>query len=241
MTGLRSNRSDNRFSATEACVIVPVYNEAPVLGEVLDELTEHFALVVCIDDASSDGSGAIARSHGAVVVTHPVNLGQGAALQTGIAYALRRTLAETIVTFDADGQHDPRDAVRLVEKVVTREVDVALGSRFLSDHDQVPTARRLVLKAGVVFTRMSTRLDVTDTHNGLRALSRSAAERIDLRIRGMAHASELLRLVAVHHLSYAELPVTIRYTDHSRSKGQSNINAVNVLADVFLQGVFRRR
>lgn len=234
--------SENRvFSADEVTVIVPVYNEARVLDEVLQTLRATFASVICVDDASTDDSARIAAGAGATVVRHPVNLGQGAALQTGLTFGLRHTASRVFVTFDADGQHDPQDAAALSAEVLSGRADVALGSRFLEETGEIPRARRQLLKLGVVFTRVSTRLPVTDTHNGLRALSRAAALRIDLKLRGMAHASELLRLIADHELSFVELPVHVRYTEHSLSKGQSNLNAVNILADVFLQGVFRKR
>jgi polyprenyl-phospho-N-acetylgalactosaminyl synthase len=232
----------DRFSASDVCVIVSVYNEASVLGDVLADLRRHFDLVVCVDDASSDGSGAIARAAGAVVVTHPINRGAGAALQTGLTYALQHTRANVFLTFDGDGQHRVVDAVTMVRPVLTGEASIALGSRFLGGGDgEVPSLRRLVLRMGVHFTRMTTHLSVTDTHNGLRAIGRGAAELIALRMRGMAHGSEFLRLVAVHRISYVEMPVHIHYTDYSRAKGQSNLNAFNILADVFLQGVYRGR
>jgi glycosyltransferase involved in cell wall biosynthesis len=232
-----------RFAADDVCVIVPVYNEAQVLAHVLGELRQRFDLIVVVDDASTDQSAAIAHATRARVLSHPINLGQGAALQTGLTYALKHTRSRVIVTFDGDGQHVVSDAVELAERILSGDAPIALGSRFLADADaeDVPPLRRAVLRLGVVFTRLSTRLRVTDTHNGLRALHRSAAERIDLRLRGMAHASEFLRLVADHGIDFVEVPVHIRYTDHSRGKGQSNLNAVNIVADVFLQGVFRNR
>lgn len=230
-----------RYGSADVAVIVPVYNEKPVLADVLGELLEVFDSVICVDDASTDGSADVGAAMGATVVRHPINLGAGAAMQTGLTYALRHTQAQVFVTFDADGQHRTEDAVALVDAVLTGKAEAALGSRFMGGGHEVPPFRRIVLRGAVLFTRATTGLAVTDAHCGLRALSRSAAERIDIRLRGMAHASELMSIMARSGISFVELPVYVRYTDYSRSKGQSSINAVNVLADVLLQGVYRRR
>ena len=229
------------FAPTEVAVVVPVYNESTVLRSVLGELFAVFSSVICIDDASTDGSGDIAASMGATVVRHPINLGAGAAMQTGLTYALAHSPARVFVTFDADGQHRPDDAARLAEVVLAGDAEIALGSRFMGSGDEVPPLRKLLLKGAVIFTRITTGLPVTDAHCGLRALDRRAAVRIDMRLRGMAHASELMSIIARSKIAYVEVPVYVLYTDYSRSKGQSGINAVNILAEVLLQGVYRKR
>ena len=218
--------------ADRACVVVPAFREAEVIGTVLRELREHFPLVVCVDDGSPDATFDQARATGVTVIRHPVNLGQGAALQTGITYAVQSLRASYVVTFDADGQHDPTDAVRMVQRARDSGLDVILGSRFLAETSAVPRLRRAVLRTAALFTRASTGLHVTDAHNGLRVLTGAAAGSIRLRQAGMAHASEILSEVARLGLSYAEEPVTIRYTDYSRAKGQSSLNAFNILYDL---------
>ena len=220
------------MGADSACVVVPVYNEAAVLGDVLLRLRNHFEHVICVDDGSSDDSRAIALAAGATVLRHPVNLGQGAALQTGFDYVLRHTDFGHVVTFDADGQHDPADAAAMLDEARQREVDVVLGSRVGGATAGQPATRRLLLRGGVVFTRWATGLPVSDTHNGLRVLSRDAVAAMQLRQRGMAHASELLGRIADHRLSWLEFPVSISYTAYSRGKGQHSIEAVNVLFDL---------
>lgn len=224
--------------AVDACVIIPMHNEAPVISSVVREATAAFRDVVCVDDGSSDASGVLAEREGAWVVRHASNLGQGAALQTGMSFALAKTSARWFVTFDADGQHRPEDALRMVEHARVTGVDVVLGSRFLgTDVPTMPKRRRLLLETGVAFTRATTKMAVTDTHNGLRVLARPAAERIRIRLHGMAHASEILGQVSQLGLSYAEWPVSIRYTEYSLAKGQRSINAVNVLFDLALSKV----
>jgi glycosyltransferase involved in cell wall biosynthesis len=190
--------------------------------------------VICVDDGSSDGSGARAREAGAIVVRHPSNLGQGAALQTGLAFGLESTDARYFVTFDADGQHRIEDALRMVGRARVSGVDVILGSRFLANESNMPTARRFVLMAGVVFTRVTTKLAVTDTHCGLRLLSRSAAEHLSIRLPGMAHGSEVLTQISRAGFAYEEIPVNVRYTEYSLRKGQRSIHALNIAFDLLV-------
>lgn len=217
-------------------VVVPMFNEATSIGSVVAELRLAFDRVVCVDDGSDDGSADVAALAGATVVRHPVNLGQGAALQTGFTFALNDPDVSHIVTFDADGQHRTDDAVAMVEIARRERVDVVLGSRFLTASDAaVPRSRRLVLRAATRFTRATTGLDLTDTHNGLRVLSRHAAESLNLTLNGMAHASQLLSQVAASKLTYVEAPVTIAYTEYSQARGQSNINGLNIAFDLALE------
>lgn len=220
----------------DVCVVVPMFNEATSVGAVVDDLGRSFPHVVCVDDGSSDESVRVAAAAGAIVVRHPVNLGQGAALQTGFTFALTDPAVKHVVTFDADGQHNRTDAERMLAIARAEQVDVVLGSRFLTRADYaVPPLRRLVLRAATRFTRATTGLDLTDTHNGLRVLSRTAVEVMDLTLDGMAHASQLLSQVAGRKLTYVEAPVTIAYTEYSLSRGQSNVNALNIAFDLALE------
>ena len=214
-----------------AWVIVAAYNEAPVIGRVVAELAGCGYRVVVVDDGSTDATGALALTAGAAVLTHPVNLGQGAALQTGIAFALRRG-ADTIVTFDADGQHRAGDAAVLITALAANSADFALGSRFLAATPAMPASRRLLLRAATAFTRLTTGLHVTDTHNGLRAMTRRGASRIALRQNRMAHASEILHCIARSGLAYVEVPVTVDYNAYSLAKGQRFSDSLRILLDL---------
>jgi glycosyltransferase involved in cell wall biosynthesis len=213
-------------------VVVPMYNEATTVGAVVAELRQSFTHVLCVDDGSSDGSAHLARSAGATVVSHAVNLGQGAALQTAFTFVRRHTDASYCVTFDADGQHRTEDAVRMVEELRRSGADVALASRFLGETGDIPRARRWVLRAGLAFTNATTGLRLTDTHNGLRVLNRKAVVSVRLRQSRMAYASELLTFLSKSDLSYIEVPTCVVYTEYSRTKGQQNINAINILYDL---------
>lgn len=216
-------------------VVIPMYNEATVVGDVIEGLLPNFPHVVCIDDGSNDGSQRVARDAGAIVVQHPVNLGQGAALQTGIEYALLDPSTTEIVTFDADGQHRVEDAVAMVARIRSGESQVVLGSRFLDRRTQVSKMKRLVLRVAAVQSRWSTGMALTDAHNGLRAFDAGTAAKIDLKQNRMAHASELIHQLADIKPCWVEHPVEIIYTDYSKSKGQSLLNSVNIVADLFFR------
>lgn len=217
--------------------VVAAFNEAAKLGEVLDGLRGAVDFLVVVDDGSRDDTHAVAVAHGAHALRHPINLGQGAALATGIHHALAEGAA-AIVTFDADGQHDPADIPALLA-ALGAGADVALGSRFLGTTEGLPPRRRLVLRAAVLFTRATTGLALTDAHNGLRALSRRAAATIRIRQNRMAHASEILEEIARHRLRFAEVPVRVRYTDYSLAKGQRLSGGFEILLDLLKQRLFR--
>jgi polyprenyl-phospho-N-acetylgalactosaminyl synthase len=217
-----------------ACVVIPMFNEASVISDVVRAVRGRFGRVVCVDDGSSDESHVLARAAGAEVVRHPVNLGQGAALETGFRRALRDPLTRYVVTFDADGQHSVEDAASMVRVADDLGVQVVLGSRFLGDMEGASGHRRALLKLAVRFTRATTGLKITDAHNGLRVFSRDAAKRLRFRLHGMSHASEVLSVIARHDWSYVEHPTTVTYTEYSRAKGQRGYNAFNIVFDIAL-------
>jgi len=216
-------------------VVIPVYNEEKVIGDVVAGVRTAFAQVVCVDDGSTDRSAEVAAKAGAQVVRHPVNIGQGAALQTGFEYALADPSMQFVVTFDADGQHQISDAVGMVERLRAGEADVVFGSRFLDERSNPTFAKKMVLRAAVGYTNMTTRTKLTDAHNGLRAIRRPVVEQLDITQNRMAHASELVAQIGALKVGYAEHPVHILYTDYSKAKGQSLWNSINILADLILR------
>lgn len=222
-------------------MVVPAFNEAAVIGEVIADVRAVFDHVVCVDDGSRDNTGALALRAGAHVVRHPVNLGQGAAIQTGVEYARIQPGAQVFVTFDADGQHRVKDVVRMIDKLTTENVDIVIGTRF-ADHgvrSDVPFLKRVVLRTVVFLSPRNRRLKLTDAHNGLRVFNRKVAEGLDITMSGMGHASEIIAMIDENHWRVTEEPVEILYTDYSKSKGQPLLNGVNIVFDGFLRG--RRR
>lgn len=221
-------------TAVDTWVVIPLYNEATVIAEVVRGLREQFSQIVCIDDGSRDGSGEIARLAGAHIVTHPINLGQGAALQTGFEYALERG-AEYVVTFDADGQHRVVDAVAMLQRARDEDLAIVFGSRFLDDRTKPGILKKIVLKTAVAVTNITTRTKLTDAHNGLRVIRADAVRAIKLRQDRMAHGTEIVVQLGRSGLPYAEHPVEVIYSEYSKAKGQSLLNSVNILVDLIIR------
>lgn len=214
-------------------VVIPAFNEAKVISKVINEVKEQVNEVVVVDDGSIDNTDEVATNAGAKVARHFLNRGQGAALQTGISFALNSG-ADIIVTFDADGQHVAEEIEQVVKPLLLGEVDVVLGSRFLNSTNKIPFSRRMLLKLATLFTRFYTGLKVTDVHNGFRAFSRKAAELIQIKQDGMAHASEIVEEIKRHNLKFKEVGVTIKYTYYSLEKGQKLTNAFKIVWDLIL-------
>jgi glycosyltransferase involved in cell wall biosynthesis len=194
--------------------------------------------VVVVDDGSIDDTTRLVAHRATAVVRHPINLGQGAALKTGIDFALSQG-AEIAVTFDTDGQHRVSDIPRLLEALTRNQADFALGSRFLGQSSNMPFARRMLLRGARLFTTVTTGLQLTDAHNGLRAFTRRGASALRLRQNRMAHASEILADIARSGMRYVEVPVTIDYTAYSMAKGQRAGDLVMILLDLFARRLYR--
>jgi polyprenyl-phospho-N-acetylgalactosaminyl synthase len=216
-------------------VVIPMFNEATVIGSVIQDVLREFPYIVVVDDGSSDDSVEQARAAGAHVVQHPINLGQGASLQTGFEYALRDPQMTEVVTFDADGQHQVADAVGMVEKLRSEKLDVVIGSRFLDDRTTMTRTKRATLRLAAAYTRATTGMALTDAHNGLRVIGRPLLEKIQLRQNRMAHASELIDQIGENTKNWSEYPTHIVYTEYSKAKGQSVLNSINILVELLFR------
>jgi glycosyltransferase involved in cell wall biosynthesis len=217
-------------------VVVPAFNEAGVIGEVITDLRAVFANVVCVDDGSRDDTGTVALRAGAYLVRHPVNLGQGAAIQTGVEYARRQPGAQVFATFDGDGQHRVKDLVTMIDRLNAGDVDVVIGTRFGPGVTRPPLLKRVVLQTAARLSPRGRRLGLTDTNNGLRVFNKTVADGLDITLSGMSHAGEFIMLIAENRWRVAEEPVEVLYTEYSKSKGQPLLNGVNIIFDGFLRG-----
>lgn len=219
-------------------IVIPAFNEATVIADVIADVRTTFDHVVVVDDGSADQTATAALNAGAHVVRHPVNLGQGAAIQTGVEYARSRPGGRLFATFDADGQHQVHDLARMVRRMTAGGVDVVVGSRFARRDvgSGAPLPKRLILRAAVKLSPSSRKLGLTDAHNGLRVFNRTVADHLNITMNGMSHASEFIALIVENKWRVAEEPVEILYTDYSKSKGQPLLNGVNIVFDGFLRG-----
>lgn len=219
--------------------MVPAFNEGTRIGSALRPLidTGHYQVVVVNDGASDETADAAGRLP-VWLFNHLFNCGQGASLRTGIEFAISKG-ADDIVTFDADGQHDADDIQRLLEPLIEGRAEVASGSRFAGEAENIPLSRLVLLKAAVIFTRLTTGLPLTDAHNGFQALTRKAAQTIQMDQPRMAHASEILDQIAHHQLTFEEVPVTIRYSEETLQKGQSAWDAARIGGHLILERLSR--
>ncbi|MFA6410205.1 MAG: glycosyltransferase family 2 protein [Candidatus Buchananbacteria bacterium] len=219
-------------------VVIPAFNEAEKIGKVVSEVKEKVPTIIVVDDGSKDQTGNLAKNAGALVLTHIINRGQGAALQTGINFALNSG-SDVIVTFDADGQHDVSEIDEVIKPLLLGQVDVVLGSRFLTAKNKIPQSKIFLLKVATWFTKIYTGLEISDTHNGFRALSKKAASQIEITQDGMAHASEIIEQIKKHHLKFVEVPVSIKYTEYSMKKGQKLSSSFRIVWDLILSRIIR--
>ncbi len=215
-------------------VVIAAYNEARTLASVLSSLARYNYQVVVVDDGSTDETARIASNYDVVLIRHSVNLGQGAALETGMEYA-RRNNADIVVTYDADGQFEAEDIERMIEPVMLGQADVALGSRFLGKAQGVTFVRKFILKLGIVFTYIFSDIILTDTHNGLRAFNNKSIQNIKISHNRMSHASEILDKIKKNRLRYVEIPVIVRYDMYTKIKGQSSINFINIVYSLIFE------
>jgi glycosyltransferase involved in cell wall biosynthesis len=227
---------DTRYH--DVWIVVPAFDEAGVIGDVITDVRSVFDHVVCVDDGSRDDTGDIALRAGAHVVRHPVNLGQGAAIQTGVEFARRQPGAQVFATFDADGQHQVKDVIRMIDRLSAEDVDLVIGTRFADPGivNRTPLPKRIVLRSAAWMSRRSRKLGLTDAHNGLRVFNKKVADGLNITVSGMGHASEFIALAYENRWRVSEEPVEILYTDYSKSKGQPLLNGVNIVFDGLLRG-----
>lgn len=227
---------DNQY---KVMVIVPAFNEQEPLQHVVKELAGAGYGVIVVDDGSQPALLPSLAAEKIYYLRHPINLGQGAALQTGLEYALEQG-ADFIATFDADGQHNVADIARLLQPLYQRECDITLGSRFLegASHN-MSRARKLMLSAARFVNFLFTGLYLSDAHNGIRAMTADAARQLRIKENRMAHATELLEQIRRKKLRWKELPVSIVYTDYSKQKGQSGWNSFQIFFDLLLNKLYR--
>lgn len=218
-------------------IAICAFNEQSTVAGVVAPLIERGFEVVVIDDGSQDLTSLEAKTAGARVLTHVANFGQGAAIKSAIDLCLDEDW-DVIVTVDADGQHDLPSVIAITEAwLADPTIDILLGSRFLGGSPNIPTSRKFFLKLATLFTKLTTGLDLTDTHNGLRAISRNACSKLVIKQSRMAHASEILSEISLRKLTWREWPVKINYTPYSREKGQRLFTgALQILWDLIVRG-----
>lgn len=212
-------------------IVVPAFNEEKNIKKTILGLLENgYRNIVVVDDGSMDNTAGLAKETGIKVISHLINRGQGASLQTGHEYVLKAG-AEIIVDFDADGQFDPMDISSAIEKLKQENLDVVLGSRFLDDRSQMPFSKKyFILPFARFINRFCTGIKLTDVHNGFRVFTRKALEKIEITQDKMAHNTQIVSQIKKNKFCFAEVPVKVSYTNY----GQRWYGGLEIIKDLIV-------
>jgi len=231
-------------------ILIPAYNEEKSIGQVLDSLPQKIAGVdkidcIVVNDGSADQTAEIAKNKGAKVISHWFNRGLGGALGTGFEYVKNhdydgKSGYDCLITFDADGQHNPLDIETVIKPILEKKADVCVGSRFLTFEGHMPWYRRIGLTGMNIITFLLFLVWTTDSQSGMRAFSRNAIEKIQIKTNKMEVSSEFFYEINNKNLKYTEAPIKAIYSEYSLSKGQKNINAFNILAKLIFKRFFSK-
>ena len=225
---------------SEIGVIIPAYNEGPMIGEVVAHVRScGYPHVVVIDDGSKDDTRQRALEAGAEVVSHLINRGAGAASQTGIHYARQRGFSY-IIQLDADGQHHPEDMKALIEKMAEGKYEIVIGSRFIQMSEGIPAMRVAYNRISNLLTNWFCRGSYSDSQSGFRMLNRKAIETLNLGLDGFGYCSEMIVVAERNGLSIGEVPISVSYTEYSMSKGQDIHMGVTTAINLLWKLIFHQ-
>ncbi len=217
-----------------SCVI-PAWNEAKNIKTVIDKVRPWVSEIIVVDDCSDDETSKLAQAAGATVLRHPINRGQGAALQTGNEYALSKG-TEIIVHFDGDDQFLATEIKDITAPILSGQADIVFGSRFLGKKANLPFLKKyLIMPTARIFNRLFFGIKLSDPQNGFRALNRRAAEIITIENRAMAHNSEIQAKAFQNRLRVAEVPVTVVY----HRFGQKLSGGFKIVSDLLINKIIK--
>lgn len=217
-------------------IVMPAYNESDQLRVGVEMVQKKgYQNIVVVNDGSKDNTYDVMMSiKGIHALSHKINRGQGAALQTGITYALQKG-AQYIVLIDADGQHSVDEIQSMLHPVMANECDITIGTRFKGDvsRSNVPFMKKFMLKIGIWIIWFLFGSYITDSQNGFKAMNRKAAEAMKFSFNRYEYCTEIIDLIRTNHLRVQEVPVTVRYTEHSLADGQKMSNSIKIVWHMF--------
>jgi len=223
------------------CVVIPAFNESKVIRSVILDIkkafkaTKYKVQIVVVNDASCDDTSKIAKKSGAMVIDHILNTGAGGATATGLSYAQQGNF-DIACTMDADGQHSSKDVVEGVKQLLSRKVDMLIGSRLINKKG-MSTVKVLGNKGLSLITFILFGINSTDSQSGLRIFSSQAIKSLRWKTSGYEFCSEMLWRAKQLHLNIGEYPIKAIYTEYSKSKGQNNWNAINIVKSLLKQRI----
>ena len=219
-------------------IVIPAFNEATRLPGVLKRILHlGYRHIIVVDDGSDDNTADVAREHNVYVVRHPINLGVGAATQTGIAYALKNG-ASYIVTLDGDHQHLPEDIEHLLSAIRDSDKDMIIGSRFMKHDNQIPPIRYFYNQIGNIVTFLVTGHYLTDSQSGMKVISRKFAKDTRINCNGFEFCVEMIRNAKRHRYKISEIPISVKYSKDTLQKGQSFLNGVRMIGRLIRMNFF---
>ena len=224
----------NKFPDT--LVIVPAYNEAKRIEKVISKCRKYFDNILIINDGSSDSTLEVSlNSKANFIISHSINCGTGTAIRTGIRYFLDQTEFKYLITIDADDQHSPQDAVDMLLHAVEIGADSVFGSRLINSKSRknLPIPRLILIYLASTFEQIFYRIYLTDSHNGLRVLSRRACSKLkNIQSSAMAHATEIILELRKSNIMIYEFPCNVKYGFNNK-KSQSFFSSLNIISDLF--------
>lgn len=219
-------------------IVVPAFNEERKIAEVINGLKANgYKNIVIVNDASTDNTAQVVKSKNVEILSHAVNRGLGGALGTGFEYC-KLVEADCLVTFDGDGQHDPKDVIKLVDAIQKNKADVVIGSRLINPKG-MPFIRRVGNFGLNIVTYILIGVWTTDSQSGLRAFSKKAIDKIELKSNRMEVSSEFFMEIKRNNLKFKEVPIKAIYSNYSLGKGQTNLNAINIVLKLILKKLMR--
>jgi glycosyltransferase involved in cell wall biosynthesis len=235
------NSAVGKLPQNKIFLVVPAYNEEKTVAFVLEDLCQRSFNVVLVDDGSRDGTYDIVKDmqnkypNHIFIYRHVINRGLGAALKTGIAAALKNG-AEYIVTFDADGQHDPHDIETVCEPLINKDADVVIGSRNFSD---MPLSRNWGNYLMNTLTMIFYGIYVNDSQSGLRAFNANSARLLKLNYHGYGVSSEIISEIKKNNLNLKEVPIKTIYTSYTLEKGTNTSVGLKILFKMIID-IFKK-
>lgn len=221
--------------------VIPAWNEEKNISQSILSVLDKVDFTVVVDDCSDDNTYSLAKKisqqaeaeNKLKVLRHPINLGQGAALQSGNEYALKNG-ADIIVHFDADGQFLSEEIKTLVEPILRGQADIVFGSRFLEIKSKMPKFKKnIIMPLAKVFNFIFFGIKTSDPQSGFRAMNKEVAEKIKIENNRMAHCTEILGKAHKYHFKIKEVPITVIYNDF----GQKFSGSFRIIKDLFLKKI----
>ncbi|WP_409201074.1 glycosyltransferase family 2 protein [Methanobrevibacter sp. DSM 116169] len=234
---MQSNFTISKEDKESIYVIIPAYNEESRVGKVLKEVSKLGYKIIVVNDGSSDNTLNILKEvqkefpHNIFVLSHVINRGAGAATRTGLDAALKHN-PKYLVTFDADGQHDPQDIEKVCIPLINGDAEAVIGAR---PFDDMPKSKEFANTVMTILTQLFYKVKVKDSQTGFRAFTSNAARKLNIEAQGYIISSEFIKEIHRNHLKFEEVTIKTIYTDETQKKGTNAIVGIKIMLRMIKQ------